>query len=109
MSCKKPLVFLGEPTIDELSIEFRRVNSLLQDALSIAHTNFTELQNLIEEGSFITYGIVKTGDLVPDGIPIVKVENMMSDRTIDTVNLERVSTAVSPSPSHGFLETRWTA
>lgn len=102
----KPLIFLDTPSIDELSVEFRRIHSMLQDAMKIAHTDFTELQQLINKDSTITYGIVKAGEFDPEGVKIVKVENMRGDRSIDTSDLYRVSTSVSQQYSRTILEER---
>ncbi len=103
---RKPLVFLGSASIDELSIEYRRIHQMLQDALKITHADFTDLQHLIEDNSSITYGIVKTGDPDPEGIPVVKVENMNGDRTIDTNDLSRVAPNISRQYARTILKEK---
>jgi type I restriction enzyme S subunit len=103
---RKPLIFLGSASIDELSIEYRRIHKMLQDALKITHADFTDLQHLIEDNSSITYGIVKTGDPDPEGVPVVKVENMNGDRTIDTNDLSRVSPNISRQYARTILKEK---
>jgi len=46
----------------------------------------TPLQTVIPDDASITYGIVKPGDHHPNGVPVVKVENIM-DGEIETSNL----------------------
>lgn len=103
---RKPLIFLGSASIDELSIEYRRIHKMLQDALKITHADFTDLQHLIEDNSSITYGIVKTGDPDPEGVPVVKVENMNGDRTIDTNDLSRISPNISRQYARTILKEK---
>jgi type I restriction enzyme S subunit len=103
---KKPLIFLGSASIDELSIEYRRIHKMLEDALEITHTDFIELKKLIDEDSSITYGIVKTGDPDPDGVPIVKVEDINGDRTININDLSKVSPNVSQQYSRTILKEK---
>ena len=102
---QKPLIFLDTPKIDELSVEFRRINKMLADTMLITHSDFLTLQDLIDEDSAITYGIVKCGEVDPDGIPVVKVENMKADRSIDPNGLDYVSEAVSNQYSRTILES----
>lgn len=102
----KPLIFLDKPLIDELSVEFRRVHKMLEDTIEITHSEFVMLQDLIEEDSSITYGIVKTGEPDPEGIPVVKVEDMGNDRSIDVENLMAVSPTVSNLYARTILKPR---
>lgn len=102
----KPLIFIDTPDVDEFSVEFRRVHKMLQDTMEITHCEFSSLQDLIEDDASITYGIVKAGELDPDGIPIVKVENIKKDRTIDVEGLSRVSPAISNAYSRTLLKPK---
>lgn len=103
---KKPLVFLGSASIDEFSVEYRRIHRMLQDALEITHADFTDLQHLIEDSSSITYGIVKTGAPDPEGVPVVKVEDMNGDRTINTNDLSRVAPSTSQQYARTILKAK---
>ena len=102
---QKPLIFLDTPRIDELSVEFRRINKMLTDTMQITHSDFSTLQDLIDEDSAITYGIVKCGEVDPDGIPVIKVENMKTDRSIDPNGLDYVSETVSNQYSRTILKS----
>jgi len=103
---EKPLIFIDTPSIDEIAVEFRRAHKMLQDTIKITHSNFADLKELIDENSSITYGIVKTGEPDPEGVPIVKVENMKDDRTIDVDGLSRVSPAVSNKYARTILQPK---
>ncbi len=102
----KPLIFLDVPTIDELSVEFRRVNKMLEDTMLITQSEFSTLQDLIDEDSAITYGIVKCGEVVPDGVPVIKVESMRNDRRINTEGLDYVSESISNTYSRTILKSK---
>lgn len=102
----RPLIFIDTPEVDEVSVEFRRVHKMLQGTMEITHSEFSSLQDLIEDDSSITYGIVKAGEPDPDGVPIVKVENIRKDRTIDVEGLSRVSPSISNAYSRTILQPR---
>lgn len=102
----KPLIFLDNHHVDELSVEFRRINKMLDDTMLITHSDFTSLQDLIDEDSAITYGIVKCGEPDPDGIPVIKVENMRNDRSIDIDGLDVVSESISNTYARTILKAK---
>ena len=87
----KPYVFLDDRDIDELSVHFRECHARLAEVLSRFSGHSVTLADLCNNEKAITYGIVKAGEPVEDGVPMVKVENMMLDGTIDTENLVQVA------------------
>ncbi len=101
---EKPLIFIDKSYIDEVSIEYRRVYKLLSDAMKISHSDFATLQDFIDDDSTITYGIVQPGPEVPKGIPLIQVENMNLDRSINIDDLGTTSNEISNKHKRTILK-----
>jgi type I restriction enzyme S subunit len=99
-----PLVLLDTPLIDEISVEFRITHQLLTEAFAAIDREYVTLESMIDPESSITYGIVKGGDYTPDAIPMLKVEDLRSDRTIDTADLFLVSPSIAAQYSRTSLK-----
>lgn len=94
---QSPFIFLDSRNIDELSVHFRECHHRLEKSFEGLGTEFTTLADLCDGDKSITYGIVKAGEYIEDGVPMVKVEDMLSDGTIRTTDLMRVSPAIAAS------------
>ena len=98
----------------------RRVKEgLLQDLLTrgIGHTRFKQteigeipegwevrrLDEAVSPDRHVTYGIVQTGEHVPDGIPCVRVTDIVCDE-IDVPQMIRTSNAISSSYGRTVLQ-----
>lgn len=80
------------------------VKSQFVDAVQSAHNpSFVRLDDLVREGRPITYGIVKPGGNVEDGIPIIKVKDYPNG-TIDESNLLYASPAIEEKYARSRLK-----
>jgi len=92
---QKPLIFLDDPKIDELSVSSRCMYKEMLSAFGNANCKFKVLNDFIDPDSSITYGVVKAGESAIEGIPMIKVEDIKHDRTINTENLMLISSNVA--------------
>jgi len=102
---EKPLIFIDNPYVDEISVEYRRVNKLLNDAMKLSHSSFITLQDIIDKDSAITRGVDQPGPDVPEGVPLVQVENMNLDRSINIEALGTTSKEISNRYKRTILKT----
>lgn len=80
------------------------VKSQFVDAVQSAHNpSFVRLDDLVREGRPITYGIVKPGGNVEDGIPIIKVKDYPNG-TIDESDLLYASPAIEEKYARSRLK-----
>jgi type I restriction enzyme S subunit len=63
----------------------------------------TELEMLCEPGRPITYGILKPGPHVPDGVPYVRVADYPRDRILDLAGIRRTSVKIATAYQRATL------
>jgi type I restriction enzyme S subunit len=92
---EKPLIFVDADSADEISVHFRSTYHQVMAALKKINHPFVPLNDIIEEDSAITYGIVQAGDHFDNGVPMLKVTNFLEGRRLNDGPFELVNPALA--------------
>jgi len=101
----KPLIFIESQNYDKLTVELRQLNYKLDKYFNQITYDFEPLSSFVDANTPITRGIDNPGEHDPQGIPIIKIENMLENRMIDIESLNRVSPEVSNTCSRSILKS----
>jgi len=99
---EKPLIFTDADLADEISVHFRSIYHQVMAALEEVNHPCVSLNDLIDENSAITYGIVQAGDHFENGIPMLKVTNFLEGRQLNEGPFE----LVNPELAERFKRSR---
>jgi len=88
---ENPLIFVDADSADEISVHFRSTYHQVMESFKRINHPCVTLNDIIEEDSAITYGIVQAGDHFDNGVPMLKVTNFLGGRRLNDGPFELVN------------------
>lgn len=101
---EKPLIFIDTDSANEISVHYRSIYHRLTTLEKKENHPYVTLNDIIKEGSAITYGIVQAGDHFEDGIPMLKVTNFLEGRAINNGPFDLVNPTLAAKYKRSKLE-----